>query len=320
MKRRVFVSAGLLALVLAACAGVTGEPIYTDTRLPQGGLGVSISVRDAGRGERTGEERAALADFSRRLDSELQDLLGLGGFAVLPEGAPKAHAKLVVTLRGPTGAAGTPEGVRALLSGEGGKAEATSTPWKFYKDALFKDESKLRGGLAAAVATELANQLLNAPATRDLAARAEEHRLIERARRYHEPVRAPAEAAGPALAVFEFRAEDGHASEFAGAMQTLILYELIERKCVTPREVDLAPSKAKLCKDDACLRAAAKLAPGEALLAGSYEGKGATRNLHLRALGPSEALHEADVALPAGEAEHRIERAADTLAGALGCD
>lgn len=315
MKKHIAVAVILTAL-FSACAGVRGVPIFTNERLPSGGLGVSVSVAD--KGKRAGEERAVVGHFASRLKTELEALLSQGGFVVLPEGAPKVEATLKVTMDGALGAAGTPEKVRALLTGKEASASATTAPWPYYKDALFGDEAKVRAELARAVALELSNQLIEAKETRVLVAASEERRIIARAARYHEPVRAPADGAGRTLAFVPFVAgEEGTA--FAGALQTLLLYDLIESKCARVREVSLSEEKAALCKSDECLRVAAKLSRGEALLAGRYVGEGLSRTLHLKVLDDAGVRYEQELSLPVGEVSQRLKGASKALAAALSC-
>lgn len=315
MKKHIAVAVIFAALV-SACAGVRGVPIFTNERLPSGGLAVSVSVAD--KDARAESERAGVGRFASRLKTELENALSQGGFVVLPADAPKVEATLKVTLSGALGAAGTPEKVRALLSGKEASATATSAPWPYYKDALFGDDEKVRGELAGAVALELANQLIEAKETRVMVAGAEERRIVALAARYHEPVRAPSEKTGRPLAYIPFAADE-QGAEFTGALQTLLLYDLLEHRCARVREVSLSKEKAALCKSDECLRVAARLSKGEELLTGSYRGEGIERTLHLKVLGESDVRYEQELSLPVGEVSHRLKGAAKALAAALSC-
>lgn len=315
MKKHIALAV-VFAALCSACAGVRGVPIFTNERLPSGGLAISVAAAD--KDARAEGERAGAGQFASRLKTELENALSQGGFVVLPVGSPKVEAALKVSLSGALGAAGTPEKVRAELSGKEASAVATSAPWPYYKDALFGDDEQVRGELARAVALELANQLIEAKETRVMVAGAEERRIVALAARVHEPVRAPSEKNGRPLAYIAFAAGEQDAA-FAGALQTLLLYDLLEHKCARVREVSLSREKAALCKSDECLRVAAKLSKGEELLTGSYVGEGLSRTLHLKVLGESDVRYEQELSLPVGEVSHRLKGASKALSAALSC-
>ena len=101
MKKHIAVVVIFAALV-SACAGVRGVPIFTNERLPSGGLAISVAVAD--KDARAEGERAGVGQFASRLKSELETALSQGGFVVLPADAPKVEATLKVTMSGALGA------------------------------------------------------------------------------------------------------------------------------------------------------------------------------------------------------------------------